>query len=90
MVINHPSAESFSSCTYEDARWLVRRLSDLRLQDLQDIVKAGAFPPELEEIVLAKLVSRVKNAFELFSLKSNTGLPNLSLNVSSRSGGKER
>lgn len=86
VVINHPSAESFSACTYEDARWLVRRLSELRLQDFQDIVKAGAFPSDLEDLVLAKLVSRVKNSFELFNLKNTAGLPNLPLDISSRSG----
>ncbi|WP_413942894.1 hypothetical protein [Bdellovibrio sp. HCB-162] len=75
VVINHPSAESFSACTYEDARWLVRRLADLRYQDIQDIVKAGAFPKELEELVLAKLLYRVNNALELFNLKGNNGLP---------------
>lgn len=86
VVLNHPSADSFSACTYEDARWLVKRLSQLRLQDYQEIVKAGAFPPELEELVLAKLVSRVHNAFELFNVSSQNQLPRLSLDISTPSG----
>ena len=85
VVINHPSAESFSACTYEDARWLVRRLNQLRYQDYQDIVRAGAFPRELEELVLAKLMHRVNNAFELFNLKNNS-LPLPSLNINSAGG----
>lgn len=86
VVINHPSAESFSACAYEDARWLVRRMAALQYQDFQEIVRAGAFPAELEELVLAKLLYRVNNAFELFNLKGNNSLPLPSLNINSRSG----
>lgn len=79
VVMNHPSAESFSACTYEDARWLVRRLAKLQDADLQEIVRAGAFPQELESLVLAKLKHRVHNALELFDLKSELkfNLPDL-------------
>jgi hypothetical protein len=86
IVLNHPSADSFSVCTYEDARWLVRRMADLRYQDYVEIVKAGAFPPELEELVLAKLIYRAANAFELFNLKASNNLPKPNLNMSSASG----
>lgn len=85
VVLTHPSAESFSACTYEDARWLVRRLAQLRYQDFQDIVKAGAFPVELEELVLAKLIHRAHNALELFNLKgaANWTLPRLDITTKS-------
>lgn len=86
VVVTHPSAESFSACTYEDARWLVRRLAGLQIQDLQDIVKAGAFPSELEELVLAKLIYRVNNAYELFSVPKQGDLPLPSLDINSASG----
>lgn len=86
VVLNHPSAESFASCTYEDARWLARRLAQLRTQDFQEIVRAGAFPAELEELVLAKLLYRASNTLELFNLKGQGAwsLPNL--NINSRNG----
>ncbi len=86
VVINHPSAESFAACTYEDARWLVRRLANLRQQDFQDIVKAGAFPAELEELVLAKLLHRASNALELFDLKGKASWNLPSLDINSRNG----
>ncbi|MFS4457556.1 hypothetical protein [Bdellovibrio sp. HCB2-146] len=86
VVINHPSADSFGTCTYEDARWLARRLADFRYQDYVEIVKAGAFPEELEELVLAKLIYRANNAFELLNVKSNSNIPLPNLNMSSKSG----
>lgn len=86
VVLTHPSAASFASCTYEDARWLMRRLETLTAQDFADIVKAGAFPPELEPLVLAKIYYRAANGLELFNLKNNAGWPKPSLNISSSSG----
>ncbi|UOF02647.1 hypothetical protein [Bdellovibrio reynosensis] len=86
VVINHPSAESFSAASYEDVRWLVRRLSEFRYNDFADIVRAGAFPPELEGLILAKLLHRAHNALELFSLKNTAGWPLPDLNLTSHSG----
>ncbi len=86
VVLTHPSAESFSACTYEDAKWLVRRLADLRQQDFVDIVKAGAFPAELESLVLAKLMYRANNALEMFSVGNVSGWRMPSLDINSASG----
>lgn len=86
VVINHPSAESFSAATFEDVRWLVRRLAEFTHSDFAEIVRAGAFPQELEELILAKLMHRAYNALELFNVSNNNAwaLPNL--NISTPSG----
>lgn len=86
VVLTHPSAESFAACTYEDARWLMRRLQRLSTKDFSDIVKAGAFPAELESLVLAKLYYRAKNGLELFNLPNSAGWPSPSLDITSPSG----
>ncbi|MNJ94656.1 hypothetical protein D3C87_123580 [compost metagenome] len=82
VVINHPAAESFSACTYEDAKWLVRRLQQFTRQDFEEVVKAGAFPPELNDLIVTKLLYRANNAFEIFGLENrNLGrLPSLDIN----------
>lgn len=86
VIINHPSAESFSAASYEDVRWLVRRLSELRYNDFVEIVRAGAYPQELEDLILAKLIHRAHNALELFNLKNVSGWPKPDLNITSHSG----
>ncbi|HWU41782.1 MAG TPA: hypothetical protein VN132_00050, partial [Bdellovibrio sp.] len=86
VVLTHPAAASFASCTYEDARWLMRRLQSLKPSDFSEIVKAGAFPAELEPLVLAKLYSRALNGLELFNLANSAGWPRPDLNISSPSG----
>ncbi|WP_413288602.1 hypothetical protein [Bdellovibrio sp. HCB337] len=83
IVITHPAAESFSACSYEDAKWLVRRLNQFTEQDFRDIVKAGAFPQELEELIYAKLLYRANNAMELFGLSTPWKLPSLKINSAS-------
>ncbi len=80
IVITHPSAESFSACSYEDARWLLRRLNQFTEQDFMEIVKAGAFPAELEQLIYAKLLYRANNAMELFNLSKPWKLPSLKIN----------
>lgn len=86
VVINHPSAESFSAATYEDVRWLLRRMARLQDRDFREIVEAGGFPSELEDLIYAKLLHRAHNALELFDLKNQNGWPRPDLNVSSSSG----
>lgn len=85
VVITHPTAESFSACAYEDARWLLRRLNQFTEQDFREIVQAGAYPQELEELILAKLLHRANNAMELFQLSKPWNMPNLT-NINSPSG----
>lgn len=80
IVITHPAAESFSACAYEDARWLLRRLNTFSQQDFMEIVKAGSFPPELEQLIYAKLLYRTNNAMELFNLSKPWQLPSLDIN----------
>ena len=86
VVLTHPSAASFQACTYEDGRWLMRRLQTLTAKDFSDIVKAGALPAELEPLVLAKLYYRAENGLELFNLKNVANWPRPSLDISSPSG----
>ncbi|MFZ4403394.1 MAG: hypothetical protein ACOYOK_04770 [Pseudobdellovibrionaceae bacterium] len=84
IVINHDFADSFESCTYEDAKWILRRLGQLTNQDIYDIVKAGRFPTELEALVYAKLSHRISNALEFFALpKPSWPEANLSMNSAS-------
>lgn len=86
VVLTHPSADSFGAATYEDVRWLVRRLALLDEKDLRTIVLAGEFPEELNELITAKLLYRVNNALELFNVRRARPLNLPSLNINSRNG----
>ncbi len=86
VILTYPYGPSFGAATFEDVRWLTRRLLQLNEQDFKDIVLAGKFPPELNELIYAKLIHRVRNAAEMFNLNQDFILPLPSLNINSNSG----
>jgi hypothetical protein len=64
-ILTHPFAEAFSSAAIEDIRWILRKMIRLSDQDWREIVRAGGWPAELEELAYAKLVLRAANLLEL-------------------------
>ncbi len=86
VILTYPYGPSFGATTLEDVRWLIRRLLQLSEQDFREIVAAGQFPSELQDLVYAKLIYRVRNAAELFHLNQNFTLPLPNLFCSSPSG----
>lgn len=82
VLMVHPSANSFAAASWEDMQWITRRIAKLSESDIREIVKLGSWHPELEELIYAKLVHRIKNLCDLFQLKSNftLELPNLLIN----------
>lgn len=86
VVFTHTAARTFSDSTYEDAKWLVRRASQLSERDWQEIVAAASFPKEVDRLVYAKLIHRVGNLHELFDLKPAVALRMPDLNFSSADG----
>lgn len=72
VVINHPSAESFSAATFEDVRWLLLRMKRWVKEDYRQVVLAGQFPPELNDLLTTKLMYRAENAFEQFDIQDSS------------------
>lgn len=85
IIMTYPYAASFAAATVEDVRWITRRLLELSEADMREVVKAGQFPAELEELIYAKMIYRLHNAAELMNLKSefHFQLPSLAINSSS-------
>ncbi|GIL16275.1 MAG: hypothetical protein BroJett040_00260 [Oligoflexia bacterium] len=86
ILLTHPYADSFSAATYEDVRWLARKLSALSPQELKQIVDQAQLPQSLSDLVYAKLVHRIHNILELFDLQSEFRLSLPSLQITSSDG----
>ncbi len=86
LVFTYPYAQSFGATAYEDMRWLMRRLLKLSEQDYKEIVAAGYFPEELNALIYAKLIHRVRNAAELLDLNADFRYNLPALNINSKSG----
>jgi hypothetical protein len=86
VVLTYPYADSFTGTGWDDARWVLHKILQLNESDLREIVNAGAFPADYNELVYAKLVYRIRNAAELFDLNSEFRIKLPNLNISTPSG----
>ena len=66
--LTHASTPTFKMTTYEDVRWLVRRMSRLTESDLRELIRYADIPSEIDEVVYRKIVYRLANLHELFDL----------------------
>jgi hypothetical protein len=86
IVLLHPFGGAFGATTFEDARWLLKRMQNWSEKDFLEIVQNAQFPKEIENLVYVKLLYRTKNLFEFFNI-SNPHLINLPpLEITSASG----
>lgn len=68
--LNFAFSTDFDNITsYDDARWILRKMSELTDADWNDIVAAASFPAQLNELVKAKLLHRYNNMMESFFSK---------------------
>jgi len=71
IIIPYFMSESFQACTFDDAKWILRRINQLTNTDIQEIVELSGYPEELKPLVTAKIVARIKNISSVFNLVSN-------------------
>ena len=63
-------ASDFNNITsYDDARWILRKMAELNDQDWNEIVQAASFPAQVAPLVKAKLLHRFNNMAETFFSK---------------------
>lgn len=68
LALDYDIAENFST-SYEDAKWIARRISKLSRDDFAEIVKKSYFPKEVELVLIEKLIARRNNLKNLLSLE---------------------
>lgn len=68
--LNFTFSTDFDGITsYDDVRWVLRKMSELTDQDWTEIVEAAKFPHQLTAVVKAKLLHRYNNMMETFFSK---------------------
>lgn len=90
-TLNFAFSTDFDGITsYDDVRWILRKMSELNDKDWNEIVAAASFPRQLQDLVKAKLLHRYRNMLETFFSKAEIEQLNQvqipSLNVSSGDG----
>ncbi|HXH32148.1 MAG TPA: hypothetical protein VNJ01_15190 [Bacteriovoracaceae bacterium] len=82
MVLNHvklnhtQDLDTTYGTSWEDARWIGRRIAKLTREDLEEIVRKSFYPPAVEKLMIEKVVSRRNDLLVLLQLeKEFTPLP---------------
>jgi hypothetical protein len=71
LLLPYADAEVFTT-SYEDARWIARRIVKLSLQDWDEIVKQSSFPVSTHEVLKQKLLSRRNFLREKLNLQNES------------------
>jgi hypothetical protein len=67
IILYHDNLEDFQ-CTWDDARWITRRIEKLTRDDWREIVSSTFMPKAVQQILLEKLVSRRNSVMKLFKI----------------------
>jgi hypothetical protein len=70
IVMNHAYSDSFAETTYQDGRWIARKLAALTRQDWESIIKAGGYPDDVAALLVEKAVARRDHIVDMFDLKA--------------------
>lgn len=71
LILNYEDADQFST-SYEDARWITRRLLKLSRLDWEQIVAAGDYPNDVARLLVEKLIARRNYLRETLNLQNES------------------
>jgi hypothetical protein len=69
VVFTQPYASEFDETSFDDGRWITRKIAQLTKQEWQSIVSAGHYPADISALLVEKLIARRNHLVELFDLK---------------------
>lgn len=70
LIFSRPFANSFKSETsLGDVEWISRKMAALTVSDWSDIIKAGHFPTNIENLILQKTLGRVNQLMSVVGIK---------------------
>ncbi|MFL5785898.1 MAG: hypothetical protein ACJ76H_14870 [Bacteriovoracaceae bacterium] len=67
VALYHDNLDDFQ-CTWDDARWITRRIEKLTRDDWKEIVASSHTPKPVQMILTEKLISRRNSAMKLFKI----------------------
>lgn len=70
VVFTLPTSGAFTDATIDDARWMGRKIAKLSRAELQAIVREGHYPPEVEPLLVEKIIGRRDQMLSLLRLEN--------------------
>ncbi len=70
LILNHPYAAEFKNTTYDDMKWILRKINGLSKSELNEALSLSQYPEDIHAVLLEKLSSRIKYLVSYFNLES--------------------
>ena len=67
VILYHDKLEEFQ-CTWDDGRWISRRIEKLTREDWKEIVASTYTPKAVQQLMLEKMISRRNSTMKLFKI----------------------
>lgn len=67
VILYHDQLDQFQ-CSWDDARWITRRIEKLTRDDWDEIVSGSHLPKSVQMILLEKMISRRNSVMKLFNI----------------------
>ncbi|MFP5384651.1 MAG: hypothetical protein ACLGHN_01135 [Bacteriovoracia bacterium] len=71
ITLFHDQLSEFQ-CSWDDARWITRRIEKLSRKDWEEIVEGSHTPKAVQQILVEKLISRRNSAMKLFKIDAKS------------------
>jgi hypothetical protein len=68
LKLDYEAAEGFNP-SYDDARWVAKKIAKLTRTDFAEVAAAGKFPSAVEKLILEKLIGRRNSMAKLLKLE---------------------
>jgi hypothetical protein len=69
IVLDHDRLEEFQT-SWDDARWIARRIESLKREDWEEIVEGSHVPKIVQMILVEKIISRRNSIMKLFQIEA--------------------
>jgi hypothetical protein len=71
LMLSHAYVSAFKETTYEDARWIARKIALLSEDEIKAIIHEAGFPPDIETaLFLQRVIAKRNHLVKIFKLES--------------------
>lgn len=76
----------FTHVTYDDGRWMTRKIAQMSRNQIRDAVEMGGWPDPIQRLYVEKLINRRNQLVEAFDLKDEFEILSVDRNITTEGG----
>ncbi len=68
IMLSHAYVSAFKETTYEDSRWIARKIAMLTKEELKSVIDQAGYPSDVAALLVEKITARRDHMVQIFSL----------------------